>query len=225
MAPVSPMALLRCPRLTSGSLQQRRAPGPPVCVTRADTYRLTVGWLSVHVHAGRPQVIPVAALVVGYKRHHLAIDFLVRQEDSFHPLHLGQKGKDRRNLSGALDGWGPLCSALCPELLHTACWSRQRPGAEADFALGTSRAQGTRSPDSDRKPGLRPQSLRALRDTELSSRCRHGCRMVSRAWSPTTCASRSPRLWAEPLLQTLSPGLPPSVPTGLQPMELFGALL
>lgn len=70
-----------------------------VCDVSRSTYRLAVGWFSIHVHAGWPQVIPVAALVVGYKCHHFPINFLVCQEDSFHPSDLGQKYKEDGNLT------------------------------------------------------------------------------------------------------------------------------
>lgn len=77
-------------------------PREDVC-SKLDTYRLAVGWFPVHVCAGRPQIIPVSTLVVGDKRHHLPVDFLVRQEDSFHPSDLGQKPKkDGKCLPGPL---------------------------------------------------------------------------------------------------------------------------
>lgn len=71
-------------------------PTPPTLRSVQDqggTYWLTVGGFSIHVRAGWPQVIPVTALVVSYKCDHLAISFLVRQEDSFHPSDLEQQCK------------------------------------------------------------------------------------------------------------------------------------
>lgn len=96
-------------------LQLLPVPTPgKVCAVSKATHRLAVGWFPIHVRAGRPQVIPVSALVVGYECHHLPVDFLVCQEDSFHPADLGQKHKkDGKCLPGPLR---ELCvqGLVCP---------------------------------------------------------------------------------------------------------------
>lgn len=58
------------------------------------THRLAVGRLPVHVTAGRPQEVPVTALVVGDECHHLPVNLPVRQKDPFHPSDLGQSTEE-----------------------------------------------------------------------------------------------------------------------------------
>lgn len=64
-------------------------------MTGQRTYRLAVGGLPIHVGAGWPQVVPVTALVVGDECCHLAIHFLVCQEDSLHSSDL-RRHKDHK---------------------------------------------------------------------------------------------------------------------------------
>lgn len=119
-ARTSPPLTPGVPLATSGARPQGRV--------RA-THRLAVGRLPVHVHAGRPQAVPVATLVVGDERHHLPVFLLVRQEDALHAVDLGRSRGGRT---------GRPAGALCPRPVHPA-----RGPAPADPHSGAGQARGT----------------------------------------------------------------------------------
>lgn len=122
----------------SGPSVTPNAPGEAAGTPRPhrgqSTHGLAVGGLPVHVGAGRPQVVPVAALVVGDERRHLPVNLLVGQEDPFHPSDLGKCRKD-------CEGLWPLSKA------HTATVPPQP--AQPELLLGVSQAWGKAS-----RPGL-----------------------------------------------------------------------
>lgn len=95
------------------------------CVTGQGTYRLAVGGLPIHVSAGWPQVIPVTALVIGYECCHLAVHFLVCQEDSLHTSDLRRHKKDHkaphRSPRTPVARHCPLLRMLHVALLHPGC--------------------------------------------------------------------------------------------------------
>lgn len=95
------------------------------CVTGKGTYRLAVSGLPIHVGAGWPQVIPVTALVIGYECCHLAVHFLVCQEDSLHTSDLRRHKKDHKALHRSprttVSRHCPLLRMLHVALLHPGC--------------------------------------------------------------------------------------------------------
>lgn len=184
-------------------------PSPQVRDVSGDTHRLAVGWLPVHVLAGRPQVTPVAALVVGYERHHLSVDFLVRQEDAFHPADLGQK--PRRTVKPCPGRWWPgvLCACPSPRALCPRPTSpRRQPQSRSRLHTPEARDVGGRGsttaelrpegPLSDPKAGALLMTL----SSGLCSQPQTPAEPVSRALVPGTATLTLPHLRAELLVQS-----------------------
>ena len=67
-------------------------------------YRLARHWFAVHVNGGRSQRLPVPPFVVGDEGFHLALHFLIGQEDTFDPSDLQtDRGKQVKRETHSVD--------------------------------------------------------------------------------------------------------------------------